>query len=139
MTEPHATDISIRGRGEMILVVEDDADVRQFAISVLRTLGYTPLQAADAATALRVLETVPQISLLFTDIVMPGEIDGIQLAAEAQRRYPGLPVLLTSGYTEHAPANNDQLAGGVEILTKPYRKSELRDKLRLLLGQRENS
>jgi len=136
--EPRPADISIRGRGEIILVVEDDADVRQFAVSALRGLGYTPLQAADAATALRVLETMPQISLLFTDIVMPGEMDGIQLAAEAQRRYPGLPVLLTSGYTEHAPANNGQPTSGVEILTKPYRKNELKDKLRLLLGQREN-
>ena len=95
------------------------------------------MQAADAATALRVLETMPQISLLFTDIVMPGEMDGVRLAAEAQRRYPGLRVLLTSGYTEHALIGNGQPADGVEVLTKPYRKNELGKKLRLLLGQRE--
>ena len=136
-TEPRAADISIRGRGQMILVVEDDADVRQFAVSALRGLGYTPLEAADAATALRVLEAMPHISLLFTDIVMPGEMDGVRLAAEAQRRYPGLRVLLTSGYTEHAVIGNGQPADGVEVLTKPYRKSELGKKLRLLLGQRE--
>ena len=64
----------------------------------------------------------PNISLLFTDIVMPGEMDGVRLAAEAQRRYPGLRVLLTSGYTEHALIGNGQPTDGVEVLTKPYRK-----------------
>jgi len=134
-TEPQATDLSIRGQGQIILVVEDDADVRQFAVSALRGLGYTPLQAADAATALRVLETLPQISLLFTDIVMPGEMDGVRLAAEAQRRYPGLRVLLTSGYTEHAPLGNGELTETVEVLAKPYRKADLGRKLRMLLGR----
>ena len=134
-TEPRVADISTRGRGEMILVVEDDADVRQFAVSALRGLGYTPLQAADAATALRLLETMPQISLLFTDIVMPGEMDGVRLAAEAQRRYPGLRVLLTSGYTEHAPIGSGERTEAVEVLAKPYRKADLGHKLRTLLGQ----
>ncbi len=135
--EPQAADASIRGRGETILAVEDDAEVRQFAVNALRGLGYTPLQAADAATALRILEATPDIALLFTDIVMPGEMDGVKLAAEAQRRYPGLPVLLTSGYTEHALIGNDQGVEGVEVLIKPYRKNELGRKLRMLLGQRD--
>ncbi|MCU0806896.1 MAG: ATP-binding protein, partial [Candidatus Contendobacter sp.] len=138
-TEPRAADVSIRGRGQMILVVEDDADVRQFAVSALRGLGYTPLQAADAETALRVLEAMPQISLLFTDIVMPGEMDGVRLAAEAQRRYPGLRVLLTSGYTEHAPIGNGELTEAVEVLAKPYRKADLGRKLRMLLGRNGSS
>ena len=133
-TEPPTADISSRGRGEMILVVEDDDDVRQFAVSALRGLGYTPLPVADAATALHVLETTPNIALLFTDIVMPGEMDGVRLAAEAQRRYPGLRVLLTSGYTEHAPLGNGELTEAVEVLAKPYRKADLGGKLRMLLA-----
>jgi signal transduction histidine kinase/HAMP domain-containing protein len=138
-TESHAADTPIRGLGETILVVEDDAEVRQFAVNALQGMGYEPLQAADAATALKILETSPQIALLFTDIVMPGAMDGVKLAVEAQRRYPGLRVLLTSGYTEHALIGNGQPAEGVEVLTKPYRINDLGKKLRLLLGQRGNS
>ncbi|HRZ22673.1 MAG TPA: ATP-binding protein [Candidatus Contendobacter sp.] len=137
--ESRVADTSIQGRGETILVVEDDADVRQFAVNALRGLGYTPLQAADAATALQVLETTPHIALLFTDIVMPGAMDGVKLAAEAQRRYPGLRVLLTSGYTEHAPIGNGELTAAVEVLAKPYRKADLGHKLRMLLSQNSSS
>ncbi|MDG4552499.1 MAG: ATP-binding protein [Candidatus Contendobacter sp.] len=136
-TESRAADASIQGQGETILVVEDDAEVRRFAVSALRGLGYQPLQAADAATALRVLETTPRIALLFTDIVMPGEMDGVKLATEAQRRYPGLRVLLTSGYTEHASLSEGELTAAVEVLAKPYRKADLGRKLRALLSQGE--
>ncbi len=136
-TEPHTVDTPIRGLDETILVVEDDADVRLFAVNALRGLGYAPLQAADAATALRMLETTPQIALLFTDIVMPGEMDGVQLAAEAKRRYPGLRVLFTSGYTEHTLIGNGQLTEATEVLIKPYRKADLGRKLRALLGRSE--
>jgi signal transduction histidine kinase/HAMP domain-containing protein/ActR/RegA family two-component response regulator len=136
-TEPHAIDTSIRGQGETILVVEDDTEVRLFAVNALRGLGYEPLQAPDAATALQVLETTPNIILLFTDIVMPGEMDGVKLAAEAQHRYPELRVLYTSGYTEHALIGDGHQVAGVEVLTKPYRKADLGRKLQLLLGSRE--
>jgi CheY-like chemotaxis protein len=136
--EPQAIDASTVGQGETILVVEDDAEVRLFAVNALRGLGYQALEAPDAATALRLLETSPQIGLLFTDIVMPGEMDGVKLAAEAQRRYPGLPVLFTSGYTEHALIGNGRIKDDVEILTKPYRKAELGSKLRALLGRHKN-
>ncbi len=135
--EPHAVDTSIKGRGETILVVEDDAEVRLFAVNALRGLGYEPVQAGDAATALQALETTPDIVLLFTDIVMPGEMDGVKLAEEAQRRYPGLRVLYTSGYTEHALIGDGHQVAGVEVLTKPYRKADLGRKIRLLLGPRE--
>ena len=136
--ESRVADASIQGGGEIILVVEDDADVRRFAVNALRGLGYIPVSAADAATALQVLETTPHIALLFTDIVMPGAMDGVKLAAEAQRRYPGLRVLLTSGYTEHAPIGNGELTAAVEVLAKPYRKADLGHKLRMLLDRGEN-
>lgn len=137
-TEPRTADAPSRGAGEVILVVEDDADVRLFAVNALRALGYTPLPAADATIALRLLETTPKVALLFTDIVMPGEMDGVKLAAEVQRRCPGLPVLFTSGYTEHTLIGNGQLKEGVEVLGKPYRKNELGRKLRVLLDQRDS-
>lgn len=133
-SEQPVADSAIQGRGEIILVVEDDADVRLFAVSALQGMGYETQQAGDAETAIRLLETTPRIALLFTDIVLPGQMDGVRLAAEAQCRYPGLRILFTSGYTEHALIGSGQLAEGVNVLTKPYRKTELGKKLRMLLG-----
>jgi signal transduction histidine kinase/HAMP domain-containing protein len=134
-----AADTVFKGHGETILVVEDDTDVRLFAVNALRALGYDTRQAGDAAAALELLGATPQIVLLFTDIVLPGEMDGVKLAAEAQRRHPGLRVLFTSGYTEHPLIVGGQLAEDVEILAKPYRKNELGQKLRILLGRGEST
>lgn len=134
---PSATPVP-RGQGETILVVEDEVDVRQFAVKALHALGYETLQAGDAETALGLLDAAPRIVLLFTDIVLPGPMDGVRLAAEARRRRPGLPVLFTSGYTEHALVGNGQLSEDVDLLTKPYRKADLGNKLRTLLGRRGN-
>jgi len=136
-TEARPADGSIEGRGETILVVEDDPEVRLFAVNALRMLGYNPVPASDAESALQVLATTPDIALLFTDIVMPGAMDGVKLAEEAQRLYPGLRVLYTTGYTEHALLGAGHRAADVEVLTKPYRKADLGKKLRLLLKPRE--
>ncbi|MCB1822520.1 MAG: response regulator, partial [Candidatus Competibacteraceae bacterium] len=81
----------------------------------------------------------PRIALLFTDIVLPGDMDGVHLATEATRRRPELPVLFTSGYTERMLVSGGGLAEGVEILAKPYRKAELGGKLRTLLNRRAKS
>ena len=129
---------SLQGRGETLLVVEDDAGVRLFAVAALERLGYKTQQASTAATALQILDATPHIVLLFTDIVLPGDMDGVQLAAEAQRRQPGLRVLFTSGYTEHALVGNGHIAEDVEVLTKPYHKIELARKLRILLDHGES-
>ena len=125
------------GQGETILVVEDEPDVCQFAVKALHVLGYETLQAGDAETALGLLDAAPRIVLLFTDIVLPGPMDGVRLAAEARRRRPGLPVLFTSGYTEHALVGNGCLSEDVDLLTKPYRKADLGNKLCALLGRRD--
>jgi len=132
------TQTPTKGQGEIILVVEDDPAVRLFAVNALRGLGYEPIAAADAASALDILETTLNIDLLFTDIVMPGAMDGVKLAIEAQRRYPNLPVLYTSGYTEHALIGDGHQVAGADVLAKPYRKADLGRKLRLLLGPRED-
>ncbi|HRX70824.1 MAG TPA: ATP-binding protein [Candidatus Competibacteraceae bacterium] len=137
--EPADADVSFEGHGETILVVEDDVDVRLFAIRALHSLGYETCQADNAKTALEILNLNPRIALLFTDIVLPGDMDGVHLATEATRRRPELPVLFTSGYTERMLVSGGGLAEGVEILAKPYRKAELGGKLRTLLNRRAKS
>jgi DNA-binding NtrC family response regulator len=140
LSEPSVSDHAhLQGQGETLLVVEDDAGVRLFAVTALERMGYDIRQAGTAATALQILDATPEIALLFTDIVLPGDMDGVQLAAEAQRRRPGLRVLFTSGYTEHALVGNGRIMEGVEVLTKPYHKSELARKLCLLLRSSEST
>lgn len=122
------------GKAEMILVVEDDANVRQLAVSILTSLGYSTVEADNAKAALQLLDKKPQIALLFSDIVLPGNMDGIDLAREARRRWPDLKILLTSGYTEHALVQDDSLMTGVALIAKPYRKASLASKLSAILG-----
>ncbi|MCZ7599644.1 MAG: response regulator [Gammaproteobacteria bacterium] len=88
--------------GERILVVDDDDDLREVTVEALESLGYRVDAAADAADALDILERHPDIALLFTDIVIPGGMDGIQLAEAARARRADLKVLFVSGYAEDA-------------------------------------
>ncbi|HOW74609.1 MAG TPA: ATP-binding protein [Candidatus Competibacteraceae bacterium] len=136
--EPPIANPSFEGHGEKILVVEDDVDVCLFAVKALHSLGYETCQAGDAKTALEILDTTPHIALLFTDIVLPGDRDGVHLATEVVRRRPGLPILFTSGYTEHMLVSGGELVEGMEMLAKPYRKAELAGKLRTLLNRRKS-
>jgi len=117
--------------GELILIVEDDADVRQLANSILKSLGYRTLLAEDAGTAINILAAHPGIDLLFTDIILPGGMNGADLAAIAGERYPGLKVLFTSGYTENA--NIHGIGTESHLISKPYRKLDLARKLRQVL------
>jgi len=121
------------GRAETILVVEDDASVRQLAVSMLKSLGYATIEAWNARGALQLLDEQPQVALLFTDVVLPGGMNGAELAREAQQRRPELKVLFTSGYTESALVNDGRLEEGVELLPKPYRKADLAARLRAML------
>jgi len=114
---------------ESILLVEDDALVRQFAHGLLVGLGYQVVQAADGAQALAVLGGATPIDLLFTDVVMPG-IGGRQLVDAARQLRPGLKVLYTSGYTEDAIVHHGRLDAGALLLGKPYRRAELAGKVR---------
>jgi len=119
--------------GELILVVEDNADVRRTAVSQLRELGYRTIEAASGREALAQLDGAQDIALIFTDIVMPGGMTGWELGAAIKAAYPDLPILYTSGFSEtsvqdaHAPARH--------FLAKPYRKRELAQKLAQLLGE----
>jgi PAS domain S-box-containing protein len=125
-----------RGAGERVLVVEDDEMVRRFVREQVAGIGYEVLSAANAAEALRLLESGEAIDLLFTDVVMPGEMDGRQLAEAARQLRPDLPVLYTSGYTENAIVHQGRLDPGVLLLNKPYRLADLAEKLAAALKQR---
>ncbi|TMJ72368.1 MAG: response regulator, partial [Alphaproteobacteria bacterium] len=100
------------GRGEMILFVEDDADVRIFATDLLRELGYDVLAAATGMEGLSLLEAHPEVRLLFTDVALPGGMTGRQLADQAVQRHPGLKVLYTTGYARNAIVHQGRLDPG---------------------------
>jgi DNA-binding NtrC family response regulator len=114
----------------VVLVVEDEPGVRDIAVEELRALGYKTLSAADAEAALDILRRDGPIDLLFSDVVMPGTKNGVQLSDEARRLRPGLKVLLTSGYSTvlgTTPAD-------VRVLSKPYDSSRLADRVREALN-----
>jgi PAS domain S-box-containing protein len=125
---------SIEGGNETILVVEDDALVRRYVLTQIESLGYTTLEAGNATEALALIDQHPEISLLFTDVIMPGPMNGRQLALEAVKHLPGLKTLYTSGYTENAIVHHGRLDSGVLLLAKPYRKSELARMIRQALA-----
>jgi CheY-like chemotaxis protein len=116
---------SVRGGSETVLVVEDDALVRKHAVAQVLALGYATLAANNAAEALALIDDHPDIDLLFTDVVMPGAMNGRQLADEALRQRPQLKVLFTSGYTQDALLHHGRLDPGVLLLAKPYRRTDL--------------
>jgi PAS domain S-box-containing protein len=115
---------AVEGGHETILVVEDDALVRNYVLTQLHSLGYVTLDAANATEAISFAHTRQPFDLLFTDVIMPG-MNGRQLADEILKVRPGLRVLFTSGYTENAIIHHGRLDEGVLLLAKPYRKSDM--------------
>ena len=120
-----APDPKLQGGHETILVVEDDRLVREYVLTQLHSLGYATLDAANGAEALAIVEAGRPFDLLFTDVIMPGAMNGRQLAEEILRRRPGSKVLYTSGYTENAIIHHGRLDSDVLLLAKPYRKSDM--------------
>jgi signal transduction histidine kinase len=107
--------------GEIVLLVEDNEQVRALGVSALENLGYRVLEAPDGHSALRLLDGgAARVDLLFTDVVLPGGMSGPELAAAAGARRPGLPVLFTSGYTGKAGGKDDPLRSDAPMLRKPY-------------------
>ncbi|MDP3896744.1 MAG: CHASE3 domain-containing protein [Mesorhizobium sp.] len=117
---------------EAILVVEDDERVRALSVEALRELGYSVIHASDAASAMRKLDSHPDIVLLFTDIVMP-EVNGRKLADQALQLRPGLKVLFTTGFTRNAVVHNGVLDHGVNFIAKPFTIEQLAAKVREVL------
>ena len=124
----------LEGGRETILVVEDDNLVRTFVVSQIQSLGYLTLAAVNAAEAMAVIEGSQAIDLLFTDMIMPGSMNGRQLAAAALKRRASLRILYTSGYSNEAIIHHGQLDAGVLLLAKPYRKSDLARMIRTALA-----
>jgi PAS domain S-box-containing protein len=122
------------GRGEMILLVEDDPNVRQLAAQLLEQLGYRFIEAADGPAALAAMAEAPPIDLLFSDVVLPRGMNGIEVARRARERQPGLKVLFMSGYAEGALAPAVDGFGEFDLLHKPFRKAELAARLRRALA-----
>jgi PAS domain S-box-containing protein len=120
-------------RGEAILVVEDDDEVRDYTTSILRELGYTVLEAPNAAVALHIAGGNSRIDLLFTDVGLPGGMNGKILADAARKRRPDLRVLFTSGYARNAIVHDGRLDPGVQLITKPFTYAALASKIRDVL------
>jgi PAS domain S-box-containing protein len=133
MDEP-ATAAPIQGGSETILVVEDDALVRSSVTAQMQSLGYRTIAVANATEALALIERGAPFDLLFTDVIMPGVMNGRQLAEEATKRRPGSKVLFMSGYTENAIIHHGRLDPGVLLLAKPFHKSELARMIRQALS-----
>ncbi len=131
---PAASEQGAIGGTETILVVEDDAMVRSYVNAQLKSLGYTPISVGNATAALSICDSDTRFDLLFTDVVMPGPFNGVQLAAEMTRRRPGLKVLFTSGYSENALIHNDRIDSGTLLLSKPYRRIDLARMVRQALS-----
>ena len=123
------------GGWERLLLVEDDALVREHVATQLRELGYHVTLVSQAAEAMEALRARPGFDLLFTDIVMPGGMNGLDLAGEARRLDPGLRVLLTSGYTENTLSHHGPVEPEVKLLKKPYRRRDLAEAIRLALDR----
>lgn len=117
----------------VVLLVEDDDMVRTLAASQLRSLGHEVIAASTAEDAIEIADERTDIDLLFTDVLLPG-MDGKQLAEEIRRRRPGMAVLFTSGYTRDALSTDGRLLSDVRLLEKPYRRADLAEALRAVIG-----
>ena len=127
-------DLDITAEGETILVVEDDADVREYTCVALTALRYSVLEAGEATAALRVLDDHPEIILLLTDVGLPG-INGSRLAREARSRLPSLKILYTTGYARNAIVHHGLLDADVHLLPKPFTVDALGRKIRDVLQE----
>jgi CheY-like chemotaxis protein len=124
----------LEGGHETILVVEDDQLVRTLIGGQIKSLGYATVMAANATEALIEIDRHRDIDLLLTDMIMPGGMNGRQLADEALRRRASLKVLYTSGYSDTAIIHDGHLDAGVLLLSKPYQKSDLARMIRAALA-----
>ena len=122
------------GRGERILLCEDDEDVRFFSSEALKDLGYEVIEARDAASALAALRQRGDVDLLFTDVVLPGGRTGADLARDARKLKPGLRVLFTTGYARTALDREQQAGGALQVLLKPFSVDQLAAKVREMLS-----
>jgi len=117
-------------RAETVLIVDDQIDLLDITAELFRTMGYEALTATNGAEALEVLERTPQIDILFTDVIMPNSISGIELAQLTRQRHPSTKIILASGHPFPALAGNQQLSKEFAFLNKPYQLADLAKILR---------
>jgi PAS domain S-box-containing protein len=134
-SEPEADNAATEGRGETVLVVDDEPTIRMLIRDVLVEHGYSPLEAADGPAALKILNSNIRIELLITDVGLPGGINGRQVADAARVSRPGLKVLFITGFAENAVVGNGHLEPGMEVLTKPFVVASLGARIRALIDQ----
>ncbi|OUL96495.1 hybrid sensor histidine kinase/response regulator [Paraburkholderia hospita] len=125
----------IGGSNETILVVEDDAGVRASSVDLLSELGYDVLQAVNGDAAMAILLSGIRVDLIFTDVVMPGLVQSVEVAAWARSRTPPIPVLFTSGHTRDILSKSNVLAPAVILLQKPYQPQTLALMVRKALAE----
>jgi PAS domain S-box-containing protein len=123
-------------RSETILIVEDDEDVRNYSSQTLRELGYSVLEAPHARAALQIIDAHPDIAVIFTDVGLPGGMNGRHLAEEARKRNPTIKILFATGYARNAIVHDGRLDPGVELLPKPFTQAALGAKLRDIIDAR---
>ncbi|MBS0524054.1 MAG: response regulator, partial [Proteobacteria bacterium] len=128
-TTPRAT------AADVVLVVEDDDDVRDYTAGSLRDLGYAVFEAGDAASALEIVAREPTIRLLFTDLGLPGGLDGRGLSEQALKLRPGLKVLITTAYAASALIHDGRLDAGIDLLVKPFTFDQLAARIREMLDR----
>ncbi len=121
---------------ECILLVEDDEDVSRFVIDALTDIGYRVVHAGTAAHALELLNENPDVAMLLTDVVLPGGMNGRELANEVKKSRPKLPVLFATGYTRNAIIHHGRLDQNVDLLTKPFTTDALARKVRQVIEGR---
>ena len=121
------------GGEETILVVEDEDDVRETVLALLEELGYRTLEAADGSAALGIVQSGRQIDLVLTDVMMPGGIDGPELAIRTQELRPELKILFTSGFADGKVLKRIDQVSGSALIAKPYRNEELALRIRQIL------
>ncbi|MET3838520.1 PAS domain S-box protein [Bradyrhizobium sp. OAE829] len=129
----HDEDSPVQGGSETLLCVEDDRKIRDYVTMQLESLGYKVIVASNADEALAIVNRGAVFDLLFTDVVMPGSMNGRQLAETLMARRPSLRVLFTSGYSDGALPLKNRAGHGIPLLTKPYRRAELARTLRRCL------
>ncbi len=124
-----------RARDETVLVIEDDPEVCDLAVSLLESLGYEVVFAHDGAQALAVLGATPRIDLILSDVMLPGGLLGPEVVEKAKQARPDLRVLFMSGYADAAARSSGLLGEGATVLSKPFRRYDLACQLRVALAQ----
>ena len=122
-----------RSGSETILVVDDREEVAQLAKLILEDSGYRAIVAGDGQQALKIIDSGQSVDMLFTDLIMPGGLNGVMLAREVRKRSPKIKVLLTTGYADASLERTDAGGADFEVLNKPYGRLDLTRRVRLIL------